>query len=284
MTFWESLRLEASADWTGVLFLGLVVTAAFIWVLARHEHRRLGTVTFLFSLHCGLVVGAAALRGTAGHGQVDFQLAAEIVAALTGIGMAGSIIGGVMNRTRFPVPTIVRDVIAGAAAFVAIFTIAARMGVDLSSVVATSAVVTAVIGFSLADTLGNVMGGLALQLDSSVQIGDWVKIGDLRGCVTEIKWRYTAIETRNWETVVIPNSILMKGQVIVEGRRSEQPVQLRRWVWFNVDFRTSPADVIKAVNHNLHPVALATEGEGARAGDTRGRFDGNTGCGGIGRA
>src|SRR5262249_21541454 len=67
----------------------------------------------------------------------------------------------------------------------------------------------------------------------------------------EIRWRYTAIETRNWETVIIPNGMLMKGQVVVEGRRDGQPMQLRRWVWFNVDFRFEPNDVIRAVNEAL---------------------------------
>src|SRR5262249_9754400 len=41
--------------------------------------------------------------------------------------------------------------------------------------------------------------------------------------------------------------MLMKGQVVVEGRRTAQPTQLRRWVWFNVDFRYQPSDVIQAV-------------------------------------
>ncbi len=41
-------------------------------------------------------------------------------------------------------------------------------------VVATlfKAVVTAVVGFSLQDVLGNVMGGLALNIDRSVRVGD----------------------------------------------------------------------------------------------------------------
>ena len=33
---------------------------------------------------------------------------------------------------------------------------------------------TAVIGLSLQDTLGNTIGGLALQADGSIQVGDWI--------------------------------------------------------------------------------------------------------------
>ncbi len=90
-------------------------------------------------------------------------------------------------------------------------------------------------------------GGLALQLDNSIEAGDWVKVGDLAGKVLEIRWRYTAVETRNWETVLVPNSVMMKNQVLVLGRRKGQPTQLRRWVYFNVDYRFQPSDVIEAV-------------------------------------
>ena len=65
---------------------------------------------------------------------------------------------------------------------------------------ATSAVLTAVIGLAFQETLGNVVGGLALQLDNSIRVGEWIKIGDINGRVTEIRWRYTAIETRAWES------------------------------------------------------------------------------------
>jgi len=49
-------------------------------------------------------------------------------------------------------------------------------GVDPSSLVTTSAVITAIIAFSMQDTLGNVLGGLFLELDDSLSIGDWVRI------------------------------------------------------------------------------------------------------------
>ena len=57
--------------------------------------------------------------------------------------------------------------------------------------------ITAVLAFAMQDTLGNILGGLALQLDNSLEIGDWVKLDELSGRVVEIQWRYTAILTRN---------------------------------------------------------------------------------------
>jgi CRP-like cAMP-binding protein len=70
--------------------------------------------------------------------------------------------------------------------------------------------------------------------------------------VKEIRWRQTSIETRNWDTVVIPNSALMKGQVVLLGRRLGAPRQHRQWVYFNVDFRFEPSKVIDAVTAALN--------------------------------
>lgn len=120
-------------------------------------------------------------------------------------------------------------------------------GLDLSGIVATSAIITAVLAFSMQDTLGNILGGLALQLDNSVEVGDWIKVEDVIGKVVDIRWRHTAIETRNWETVILPNSQLMKSKFSVLGRHGEDPVQWRRWVWFNVPYQTPPARVIETV-------------------------------------
>jgi CRP-like cAMP-binding protein len=111
--------------------------------------------------------------------------------------------------------------------------------------------VTAVIGFSLQDTLGNIMGGMALQMERSIRVGDWIRVDRQEGQVKEISWRVTSIETRDWDTVVIPNSVLMKGQVTVLGRRVGSPYQHRQTLFFNVDFRYAPTDVIDAVETAL---------------------------------
>lgn len=70
---------------------------------------------------------------------------------------------------------------------------------DPTSLFATSAVITAVLAFAMQDTLGNVLGGVALQLDNSLRVGDWVKLDDVSGRVTDVLWRFTAVGTRNHE-------------------------------------------------------------------------------------
>ena len=69
-------------------------------------------------------------------------------------------------------------------------------GLDLSSIVTTSAILTAVIAFAMQDTLGNVLAGVAVQLDNSVRIGDWIRVDKVSGRVRDIRWRSTLSSRR----------------------------------------------------------------------------------------
>ncbi|MEI6145221.1 MAG: mechanosensitive ion channel family protein [Methylococcales bacterium] len=135
-----------------------------------------------------------------------------------------------------------------------------EVGVNLSSIVTTSAVITGVLALAMQDTLSNILSGLALQLDNSIKVGDWIGVDEAIGCVSEVSWRNTAIETRDWETIIIPNNVLMKAKVTVLGRRKNESLQLRRHIHFKTSYKHFPGDVIGIVqdaiqNGNITNVA-----------------------------
>lgn len=156
-----------------------------------------------------------------------------------------------LPRLTVVIPMILQDLILAGFSLVWLMGWLQLHSVDLSSLIAPSAIITAIIGLSLQDTLGNVIGGMALQIEDSIQVGDWVKVDDVVGRVAEVRWRYTAIETRNWDTVIVPNSTLLKGKFQILGRRTGEAVQTRRWVWFYVDFKYDPPRVVDTVMHSL---------------------------------
>ena len=78
---------------------------------------------------------------------------------------------------RIRVPRIGRDVAVALSWVALLLWLFSVHEVDVSGIVATSAVVTAVIGFSLQDTLANVMGGIALQLEGAFAPG---RLGEVR--------------------------------------------------------------------------------------------------------
>jgi small-conductance mechanosensitive channel len=184
----------------------------------------------------------------------------RIVAAIALI----RLIGFALFRLLLPLmgralPRIVEDVVILVLYVIYGFVQLRGAGVDLSSIVTTSAILTAVIAFAMQDTLGNLLGGLAIQIDNTIQVGDWVAVDGLQGQVRDIRWRSTLIETRNWETVVIPNSQIMKGRVHVLGKREGRPLQWRRNLRFMVDPRVPPARVIATVEDEMCQVDYVVE-------------------------
>jgi len=262
MPFWDALIAEATtlrtSHFLGTLFFAYVL----VRIIAPYHVKRL-RAPFVVTVICLLLVPVAGyLRSVNSAALKETRLVALSLGTLAVIWEVSTLVFGVLEtRLRLSIPRIASDLIVAAVSMGALGLLLSRMGINLSSLLATSAVLTAVIGLSLQDTLGNMFAGITLQLDSSVRVGDWVKIGDLSGRISEIRWRFTAIETRNWETVIVPNALLIKGQVIIQGRRTAQPIKLRRWIYFNVDFRFSPTQVIDTIQNALRGEKIANVAE-----------------------
>ncbi len=255
MTFWQQVQVAAYSGFVWIVLV-FVLCAVLLSAIRPGERARIRNGLFLFALSF-LGLSAVAVLGTHGAGSSSLyrwlRWASLLCQSLALVNLASVLIFEVvLDSLRLKPPRIMRDLLLAFAYVVAGIALLSGIGkVDLSGIVATSAVLTAVIGLSFQDTLGNMMGGMALQLEGAIAVGDWIRIDTKEGLVREIRWRHTAIETRNWDTIIIPNSVLMRSQVTVLGRRAGAPRQHRQWVYFNVDFRYSPNEVIDAVETAL---------------------------------
>ncbi len=249
MGFWDAaIRFSWREESLPVLVMALAV--AFLLFHFRKEERKSILNTLIFFFAC---LGLQLISGLIHALQFTSAAAVFHEAAVIGAGIAVIRLWGlllfriVLPLIRLTPPRIAEDIFV-IIAYIAWGLVRLRYaGLDLGSIVATSAMITAVVAFAMQDTLGNILGGLALQLDNSIEIGDWIKVDDVVGRVVDIRWRSTLVETRNWETVVFPNSQLMKNKFLVLGRRTDQPVQLRRWIWFAVNLDITPTRVVSAV-------------------------------------
>ena len=238
--------------------LAIVILAALVRKRSGPQRRHLRNGAMLYVLYV-LALGVSALASAA-----SWTMALPLLDAFTlffpvliVINLSALILfDGLFELLRIRYPEIVHDLGVGAAYIVALGWLLHRGGVNVSSLLATSAVVTAVLGLSLQATLVNIIGGLALQFDDSIKEGDWVELSGTQGQVKKIRWRYTVVETRDWDTLLVPNGTLLSQTIKVLGRRQGAAVQHRMWVYFNVDFRYPPGDVIRAVNDALQSASI----------------------------
>ena len=116
-------------------------------------------------------------------------------------------------------------------------------GFDVLPLLTTSAVLTAIIGLALQTTIANLFGGLSLQLDRTLVQGDWIETGRHSGRIVEIGWRSTQLITRDGDTLFLPNSQLVSGEVLNLSRPTGAH---RASVRMNVPERYAPAAVRQA--------------------------------------
>jgi small-conductance mechanosensitive channel/CRP-like cAMP-binding protein len=124
------------------------------------------------------------------------------------------------RRTGVETPRILRDILDGILFVLALLVILqATLAIDLSAVLASSAVISLVLGLALQETLGNLFSGLSLQAERPFGEGDWVRIGQHQGKVVEIGWRATRLLTEAGEGLNIPNNAVAKEAVYNLSRR-----------------------------------------------------------------
>lgn len=215
LKFWQQIMLPSKPNevWPIVaVFIGL---AAIVMIVRPKERGEVRTAGGLFGLSLVLLLASNACywfallsAGRFLHG------AALLVGGVAVVNLLAALLFGVgVDFFRPKTPRILRDLCVALGYIGVVLWLLSRAGLTLSSIVTTSAVITAVIAFALQDTLGNIMGGLALQLEGTIRVGDWIRVDKTEGKVKELRWRHTTVETRNWDSVVIPNSVLMKGEV-----------------------------------------------------------------------
>jgi small-conductance mechanosensitive channel/CRP-like cAMP-binding protein len=146
---------------------------------------------------------------------------------------------------RPPVPRILRDFLTLALAIgVLLLALRGTLGVNISSLLATSAMISVVLGLALQDTLGSFFAGLALQMEAPLAIGDWVQIGEFQGRVSQVSWRTVRIVSLESDEVTLPNSLLTRSTLTNFSRPSAAH---QSFVAVRVHYRHPPNTVIAAL-------------------------------------
>ncbi len=85
---------------------------------------------------------------------------------------------------------------------------------NLSHLLVTSTVLSAVIGLSLQDTLTNLFAGLSLQVESPFNVDDWVNLGGYEGKVVSQNWRSLTLLTRENHRIFLPNKAVAEEKIV----------------------------------------------------------------------
>jgi len=250
----ETLHHGASV----LLVFFVLLTYVLLRVAPKTERRKIGGLAALFFACLGVVaLGNVFAYFEMGEAATFLRATFIFLEGLCVISMVGvAAFRYTLPRLKIAFPRIFQDILLAVGYLGWLFLWLQVNHVNLTGIIATSAVLTAVIGFSLQETLGNILGGVAIQLDQSVRVGDWVQMDGVYGCVREVRWRHTSLEAPDGEIVVVPNSLLVKNLFKVLGRKHGARTPVRRSVPFAVHDCHSPLLVAEAVEKALRSATI----------------------------
>jgi small-conductance mechanosensitive channel len=228
--------------------IALLLLIALRVLLPKSERHKIRAPAWLLALHL-LLTGLRALIPVLSSSQKPLGVAAIffLLACLARGGFLLAVDWFLGKRRARPLSKIFRDIIqVFVYVGVALLTLRA-MGVAPGSLLTTSALLTAVIGLSLQETLGNLFAGLAIQAQHPFSVGDWVQFESDETCigqVTEINWRATKVLTEEMVEVIVPNGTLAKAHI----RNFTQPTLVsRRSAIVSGPYEAPPAKVEDAL-------------------------------------
>ncbi|SFR93407.1 Mechanosensitive ion channel [Halomicrobium zhouii] len=250
-TMWEGI--EGLPDWQGFLVVvgGAVLTAALLQIagdryLKRVTARIPGEVddVVLRGVHPALYLTVAIGGVFVGVDLFDLAetdaatLEAAVLSLVTVIWLVtlvrvGRKVSNAVTDNRYldrQVVPIFQNVWSAVVVGVAGFLLLTYWGIDVTPLLASAGVAGIVVGLAARDTIANFFGSLALYVDGTYKVGDYVVLDSgERGRVEDISVRSTVIRTRDDILITVPNATLNNAAIVNEStprrkRRIRVPV------------------------------------------------------------
>ncbi|MBN1592366.1 MAG: mechanosensitive ion channel [Candidatus Coatesbacteria bacterium] len=195
----------------------VVLISGLIAAWAVHRVKSLRRFSIPFSI---LVVAISGRLLAIGYSNEKFSRFWEKALIVGGSWLAVEVLRWLFTRFFFDrvlklsVEEITKNIISvGLYIAVVLFLLPTVFGIEVTTVLTTSAILTVIIGLALQDLLGNLFAGVALNIEMPFSQGDWVTIGEDIGIVRAISWRTTKIVTMERDLIIIPNSVVARSVV-----------------------------------------------------------------------
>ncbi|MBV5291924.1 MAG: mechanosensitive ion channel [Curvibacter lanceolatus] len=117
------------------------------------------------------------------------------------------------------------------------------LGQDLGRLLATSALLSAIVGLALQPLLGHLFAGVSIEVERRLKVGDYVRRDELEGQIVSLGWRSVTLRTDRGSLVVMPNSDFTSRSLELVPR--EQPY--RHLVPLQVSSEWPPGQVMRIV-------------------------------------
>jgi potassium-dependent mechanosensitive channel len=111
------------------------------------------------------------------------------------------------------IPYAISTMLHYAILLVGFFLALGALGIDLTKITILAGAFSVGIGFGLQNVINNFVSGLILLFERPIKIGDIIEVSGNTGEVRQIGIRASIIRTKDGSEVIVPNGLLISGQV-----------------------------------------------------------------------
>ena len=219
MEFFQDLT--GSLFWAAVLSTGLyVILSLAVGLLSRKSDllkpvgAGLKLIALFIAVQVFLHLGAVEQWPRLGR-QLNFfsWLVFSFAALRLGLYLYGDLF--VVRWKRGSFPAAFKNIITASVLVIVLLVLLKEiLNINVTSLIATTTVLTATIGLAFQGTLANMLAGLTIHLEKPLKQGDWISVGGHEGLVLDITLRSTRIMTVEQNEVYIPNSRILNEAVV----------------------------------------------------------------------
>ena len=140
------------------------------------------------------------------------------------------------------------------------------LGINITPFLATSALLTMILGLAFQGVLSNILSGMSLHLIRSFSKGDWIQVGSNEGEVLDTNWRETRIVDLFSNIIVLPNNVVATETLVNYSHPDKKTALI---IPVKVSYEAPPSLVLEAlreaaldvpeVTRNPRPEAYITE-------------------------
>ncbi|MBU1667918.1 mechanosensitive ion channel family protein [bacterium] len=118
------------------------------------------------------------------------------------------------------------NIIRGILIAIGLGTVLQTWGINVTGLVAGLGIGGLAFALAAKDTAANLFGSIALLLDKSIRIGEWIKIDNVEGTVEDIGMRTTKIRSFQKSLITLPNQMIANSPIENFSRRGIRRIKM----------------------------------------------------------
>jgi len=185
-------------------------------------------------------------------------IVAILVVGKIAIMLITRILRKVFNRSRKINDLMARflvKVVATIGWIMVLLVIIGRLGVDLAPIIAGLGITGFILGFAFQETIGNLLAGVMIILNSPFRIGDYVDVGSLSGTVREMDMMCVTLSTPDNKRVILANKLVWGNAIVNYSYTDNRRVEMGVSIAYGSDFAKAK-QVIKEILDGYPEVLL----------------------------